>query len=81
MLLSIHPPFIPLRDEWVKIDPHSSPFPIHLTCPDMHVTVVEEPLPKKCNIKGLRMKVTVPTKTLHILNAEVVLITVWALRV
>ena len=30
---------------------------------------------KKCNIKGLRMKVTVPIKTLHKLNAEVVLTT------
>ena len=39
--------------------------------------IVKEPLPKKCNIKGLRMKiimVMVPPKTLRILNGEVVLI-------
>ncbi len=32
----IHPLFIPihpLEDEWVKIDPHLSPFPIHLLYP------------------------------------------------
>ena len=29
-------------------------------------SIVEEPLSKKCKVKGLRMKVTVPTKTLHI---------------
>ncbi len=29
----VHPLFIPARDEWVKVDPHSSPFPIHPTCP------------------------------------------------
>ena len=29
----MYPPW----DEWVKVDPHSSPFPIHLPCPaDMH---------------------------------------------
>ena len=39
--------------------------------------VVKRPLPKKCNIKGLTMKVAGPTKTLYILNAEVVLMTVW----
>ncbi len=27
--IPIHPP----GDEWVKVDPHSSPFPIHLPCP------------------------------------------------
>ncbi len=32
-LSPIHPLFIPSRDEWVKVDPHSSPFPIHPTCP------------------------------------------------
>ncbi len=35
-ILTIHPLFIPihpLEDEWVKIDPHSSPFPIHLLWP------------------------------------------------
>ncbi len=38
LFLIIHPLFIPihpLEDEWVKIDPHSSPFPIHLLCPDI----------------------------------------------
>ena len=33
----IHPPFIPIHppwDEWVKVYPHSSPFPIYLLCPD-----------------------------------------------
>ncbi len=37
LVLIIHPLFIPihpLKDEWVKIDPHSSPFPIHLLCPN-----------------------------------------------
>ncbi len=29
---SIHPPFIPSH-EWVKVNPHSSPFPIHPPCP------------------------------------------------
>ena len=38
LVLIIHPFFIPihlLEDEWVKIDPHSSPFPIHLRYPDL----------------------------------------------
>ncbi len=38
LILSIHPPFIPIHpptDEWVKSDPHSSPFPIHLLCPEL----------------------------------------------
>ncbi len=30
-----------------------------------HAQIVKEPLPKKCDIKGLRMKVTVPNKTLQ----------------
>ena len=37
----------------------------------------EWPLPKQCIIKGPTVKVECPTKTLYILNAEVVLITVY----
>ena len=32
----LHHPFIPIHppeDEWIKVDPHSSPLPIHLPCP------------------------------------------------
>ncbi len=32
-------PFIPARNEWVKVDPHSSPFPIHLTSPGLYTKV------------------------------------------
>ena len=35
------------------------------------------PLSKKCIIKGFKVKVAGSTKTLYILNAEGVLITVW----
>ncbi len=38
---------------------------------------MENALPKKCSIEGLRMKVTVPIKILCILNAGVVLMTAW----
>ena len=39
--------------------------------------IVKEPISKKCVIKGDNLCVTGPTKNLHILNAEWVLITVW----
>ncbi len=41
-LIPIHPLFIPARDEWVKVDPHSSPFPIHPTCPVITVVTGKE---------------------------------------
>ena len=39
--------------------------------------LVKEPISKKCVIKGDNLCVTGPTKNLHILNAEWVLISVW----
>ena len=41
----IHPLFIPIHPlgyEWVKIDPHSSPLPIHLLYPDLLNLVKKE---------------------------------------
>ncbi len=40
LVLSIHPLFIPihtLKGKWVKTDPHSSPFPIHLLYPVIQI--------------------------------------------
>ena len=42
-----------------------------------YIIIVKEPILKKCVIKGDNLCVTGPTKNLHILNAEWVLITVW----
>ena len=46
---SIHPPFVPRGDEWVKVNPHPSPF-IHNV---LILVIVGWPVAKKRPIKEI----------------------------